>query len=245
MLRALGCLSEASPAWGALLLAFAALNILYGNLMALRQTEVKRLLAYSSIAQVGYMLLGFGVALAYGIKDGAAGGFFHLFNHAMMKGLAFLAAGALLYALHVSRGSHKPLVVEDLNGAARRYPVTAFALSVAVLGLGGLPPLSGFMSKWQIFLAGAEVRSTPLLWLIIFAGVNSVLSLGYYAPMVNRMFRRKPSEAVLEGKPVAALMALPILVLTLITVAVGFWPSLVTWLSEPAAVSLLAAFGLP
>ena len=61
--------------------------------MALRQTEVKRLLAYSSLAQVGYMLLGFGIALAYGIKDGAAGGFFHLFNHAVMKGLAFLAAG--------------------------------------------------------------------------------------------------------------------------------------------------------
>ena len=135
-------------------------------------------------------------------------------------------------------------MLEDLNGAARRYPVTAFALSVAVLGLGGLPPLSGFMSKWQIFLAGAEVRSTPLLWLIIFAGINSVFSLGYYAPMVNRMFRRKPSEAVLEGRPVAALMALPILVLTLVTVAVGFWPSLVTWLSEPAAASLLAAFGL-
>ena len=108
MLRALGCLSEASPAWGALLLAFAALNMLYGNLMALRQTEVKRLLAYSSLAQVGYMLLGFGIALAYGIKDGAQGGFFHIFNHAVMKSLAFLAAGSLLYALHLSRGSHKP-----------------------------------------------------------------------------------------------------------------------------------------
>jgi proton-translocating NADH-quinone oxidoreductase chain N len=244
MLRALGCLSEASTAWGALLLAFAALNIFYGNLMALRQIEVKKLLAYSSIAQVGYMLLGFGVALAYGIRDGAAGGFFHLFNHAVMKGLAFLAAGALLYALHISKGSHQPLVLDDLNGAARRYPVTAFALSVALLGLGGLPPLSGFMSKWQIFLAGAEVRSTPLLWLIIFAGLNSVLSLAYYAPMVNRLFRREPSTAVLQGSPVAALMALPLLVLTLFTVTVGFWPSLVTWLSEPAAVSLLAAFGL-
>ena len=244
MLRALGCLSEASPAWGALLLAFAALNMIYGNLMALRQTEVKRLLAYSSLAQVGYMLLGFGIALAYGIKDGAQGGFFHIFNHAVMKSLAFLAAGSLLYALHVSRGSHKPLVLDDLNGAAQRYPVTAFALSVALLGLGGLPPLSGFMSKWQIFLAGAEVRSTPLLWLVIFAGLNSVLSLGYYAPMVNRLFRREPSETVLKGNPIAALMALPVLLLTLGTIVLGFWPSLLNWLLEPAALALLASFGL-
>jgi formate hydrogenlyase subunit 3/multisubunit Na+/H+ antiporter MnhD subunit len=226
------------------LLGFAALNMLFGNLMALRQTEVKRMLAYSSLAQVGYMLLGFGVALAYGIQDGAAGGFFHLFNHAVMKGLAFLAAGALLYALHISRGSHKPLVLDDLNGASQRYPVTAFALSVALLGLGGLPPLSGFMSKWQIFLAGAEVRSTPLLWLVIFAGLNSVLSLGYYAPIINRLYRREPSAVVMQGSPVAALMGLPLLLLTLIMVAVGFWPSLVTWLTTPAAQGLLASFGL-
>jgi proton-translocating NADH-quinone oxidoreductase chain N len=244
MLRALGCLSEASPAWGALLLGFAALNMIYGNLMALRQTEVKRLLAYSSLAQVGYMLLGFGIALSYGIKDGAQGGFFHIFNHAVMKGLAFLAAGSLLYALHLSRGSHKPLVLDDLNGAAQRYPVTAFALSVALLGLGGLPPFSGFMSKWQIFLAGAEVRSTPMLWLVIFAGLNSVLSLGYYAPIVNRLFRREPSDTVLNGSPIAALMALPVMLLTLGTIVLGVWPSLLNWLLEPAALALLASFGL-
>lgn len=244
MLRALGALSSASSAWGALLLAFGALNMVVGNLMALRQTEVKRLLAYSSIAQVGYMLLGFGVALAYGIVDGAAGGFFHLFNHAVMKGLAFLGAGALLYTLHLAKGDHSPLVLDDINGAARRYPLTAFGLSVALLGLGGLPPLSGFMSKWQIFVAGAEVRSTPLLWLILFAGLNSVLSLAYYAPIVNRLYRREPSPAVLQGKPVAALMGLPIILLTLITIAVGFWPSLMTWLNEPAAQGLLRSFGV-
>lgn len=244
MLRSLGALAEASQAWGALLLAFAALNMLIGNLMALRQTEVKRLLAYSSVAQMGYMLLGFGVALAYGIQDGAAGGFFHLFNHAVMKGLAFLAAGVLLYSLHIARGSHAALTLDDLNGASRRYPITAFALSIALLGLGGLPPLSGFMSKWQIFLAGAEVRSTPLLWLVIFAGLNSVLSLGYYAPMVSRLYRREPSPAVLQGAPAPVVMALPVVLLTLATVVVGFWPAILTWLTQPAAQSLLAAFGM-
>lgn len=243
MLRALGGLAAASPAWGPLLLAFGALNMLVGNLMALRQKEVKRLLAYSSVAQVGYMLVGFGLAAAYGIFDGAAGGFFHLFNHAVMKGLAFLAAGTLLYSLHIANHNHGPLVLDDLNGAARRYPLTAFALSVAVLALGGLPPLSGFMSKWQIVVAGATVRSTPVLWLVIFTGINSVLSLAYYAPLVNRMYRREPSSSVLAGKPVAALMALPLVVLTLLAVLPGFWPSLLNWLTGPAAASLLHGFG--
>lgn len=244
LLRALGALSGLTPAWGALLLGFGALNMLAGNLLALRQTEVKRMLAYSSVAQVGYMLVGFGIALAYGIADGAAGAFFHFFNHAMMKGLAFLGAGSLLYALHLARGDHHPLVLDDLNGASRRYPTTAFALSIALLALGGLPPLSGFMSKWQIFLAGGEARSTPLLWLMIFAGLNSVLSLAYYAPLVNRLYRREPSEAVKEGKPVAALMALPLLILVLVVVALGFWPAPAAQLTGPAANALLAAFGL-
>jgi len=243
LLRAIGALQEVSAAWGALVLAFGVLNMLVGNLMALRQTEVKRLLAYSSVAQVGYMLIGFGVAIAYGLADGAAGGFFHIFNHAVLKGLAFLAAGALLYAIHLSRGKHNPLVLDDLNGAAQRYPLSALAFSIAVLGLGGLPPLAGFMSKWQIFVSGAEVRSTPLLWLVIFAGLNSVLSLAYYAPLVNRLYRREPSEAVKAGMPAAVAFALPLLILTLLAVLPGFWPSLLTWLTGPAAASLLASFG--
>ncbi|MEJ5314786.1 MULTISPECIES: complex I subunit 5 family protein [Anaerolinea] len=243
LLRALGTLSQASPAWGALLLGFGAINILIGNLMALRQEEVKRMLAYSSVAQVGYMLLGFGVAMSYGIADGAEGGFYHLFNHALMKGLAFLAVGAFLYALYITKGSHAPLMVSDLDGASKKYPLTAFALSIALLALGGLPPLAGFVSKWQIFVAGAEVRSTPLLWLIIFAGLNSVLSLGYYAPLINRMYRNQPSEVVQAGQPIAVLISLPLLILTLAIVAIGFFPGWMVPLNASAASSLLMAFG--
>ena len=111
--------------------------MLLGNLMALRQTQVKRLLAYSSVSHMGYMLLGFGVAIGFGLSNGAAGGFFHLINHALMKGLAFLAAGALLYSLHLARGEpRRRSRVDDLNGAANRYPLAALALSIAVLAPG-------------------------------------------------------------------------------------------------------------
>ncbi len=242
MLRSLGCLAPASTTWGAMLLAFGALNMIVGNLMALRQTQVKRMFAYSSVSHMGYMLLGFGVAVGYGVANGAAGGFFHLFNHALMKGLAFMAAGALLYSLHIAHGRHDPLTVHDLNGAANKYPVTALALSVAVLALGGLPPLSGFMSKWQIFVAGFETRSAGVEVLVIFAAVNSVLSLAYYAPLVNRMYRHEPSPVVAAGTPVSFLMGAPLVVLTLLVVLLGFWPGLMDFVTHPAAVHLVSIF---
>jgi formate hydrogenlyase subunit 3/multisubunit Na+/H+ antiporter MnhD subunit len=240
MLRTLGAL--AGP-WGALLLAFGAINMLIGNLMALGQREVKRLLAYSSLAHVGYMLLGIGVALSLGSVGGAQGGLFHLVTHGMMKGLAFLAAGALLYTLNLQRGDHAALTVDDLSGAAVRYPLVALCLSLAVLGLGGLPPLAGFMSKWQVFAAGFQTHNLAVGLLVVFAGLNSVLSLAYYAPLVNAVYRRQPSPAVLAGGRLPLGLSAPLLVLGLAVVAIGVWPSLMTWLTAPAAAALLSGFG--
>ncbi|MHB1482344.1 MAG: complex I subunit 5 family protein [Bellilinea sp.] len=243
LLRVLGALNAVTVSWGALLLGFAAINMLVGNLMALRQVQVKRLLAYSSLSHMGYILLGIGVGMAFGTEYAAAGGFFHILTHAMMKGLAFLAAGAFLYCLHQANGNHDSLVLDDLNGASRKYPLAAFAFSVAVLALGGLPPLAGFMSKWQIFVGGFQTKDGLIMTLVIFAGLNSVLSLGYYAPIVNRLYRNTPAEIVENGKPVPFLMTVPLVLLTLGVVILGFWPSLVNWITIPAAQSLLMLFG--
>jgi proton-translocating NADH-quinone oxidoreductase chain N len=243
LLRALGALFAVSQLWGVFLLVFAALNMLLGNLMALRQTQVKRLLAFSSLSHMGYIVLGIGCAFAFGAPNAAAGGFFHVITHGLMKGLAFLAAGALLYAVYIANGKHQPLMVDDLDGAATRYPLAAFTLSVALLGLGGIPPLAGFMSKWQIFVGGFETRQTWAIVLVIFAALNSVLSLGYYAPLINRMYRHQPSSRIESGQPVSAWMNAALLILTLGVVVLGFWPSLVSWLTQPAAQSLLALLG--
>jgi formate hydrogenlyase subunit 3/multisubunit Na+/H+ antiporter MnhD subunit len=224
------------------LLGFGCLNILLGNLMALRQTQVKRLLAYSSLAHMGYMLLGFGFSMGFNIIEGAQGSFFHMMTHAMMKGLAFLAAGALMYALYLSRGDHSPLTLEDLNGASRRYPLTAFAFSVAVLGLGGLPPMAGFMSKWQILLAGVGTQNTIMLIIVAFAAINSVVSLAYYAPMVNRIYRREPSEAVLNGTPINWQMALPMVLMVAVIIAMGVYPKAVEFMTSNAAYGIMSIF---
>lgn len=239
LLRALAALAAVTVSWGALLMGFGALNMLAGNLLALRQTQVKRLLAFSSLSHVGYMLLGLGIGVYFGQAAGAQGGLFHLLNHGLMKGLAFLAAGALLYALHTAAGDHSPLTIPDLAGAARRYPLAALALSLAVLGLGGLPPLAGFMSKWQILVAGVATRNPVVYGLVAFAALNSVLSLAYYAPLVNVVYRREPSAAVRRGRPLPAAMGLPLVLLGLAVVAVGVWPGLLGWLTEPAGAAAL------
>jgi NADH:ubiquinone oxidoreductase subunit 2 (subunit N) len=165
-----------------------------------------------------------------------------MLNHGLMKGLAFLAAGALLYTLHIATGDHGPLTVSDLAGASRRYPLAALGLSVAVLGLGGLPPLAGFMSKWQILVAGFATHSPVIDALIVFAALNSVLSLAYYAPLVNAVYRQEPSAAVQRGQPMPFVMGIPLLLMALAVVAVGVWPGLMRWLTGPASEALLAAF---
>lgn len=243
LLRVLAALAGVSLSWGALLMGFGALNILAGNLLALRQTQVKRLLAYSSLSHLGYIFLGLGIGIYAGQAAGAQGGLFHLLTHGLMSGLAFLAGGALLYALYATARDRGALTIADLAGAAQRYPLAALALSLAVLGLGGLPPLAGFMSKWQIFVAGFATRNLLIGALIVFAALNSALSLAYYAPLVNAVYRQQPSAAVRSGQPMPAAMRAPLVVLALAVVAIGVWPGLVQWLTGPAGATIVAAFG--
>ncbi len=242
ILRSLSLTGKVGGNWGLLLLVFGCLNILVGNLMALRQTEVKRLLAYSSIAHVGYMLVGFGFAFLYGQGNGASGGFFHLITHSLMKGLAFLCVGALMYVLFIANGKHGTLMLQDLNGISRKYPLVAFCLSAALLSLGGIPPLAGFMSKWQILVAGAATNNGWMWAVVVFIGLNSVLSLAYYAPMINRMYRRDQSEIVQLGKAVPWEMVVPIVLLTAGIVVIGIWPTSMQFLTDTAMNTLMYFF---
>jgi len=243
ILRACAPLADASlaPRLGTLLMLAGALNMLAGNLLALRQVQVKRMLAFSSIAQVGYMAFGFGVALGAGTGDGAAGAYFHLLNHGLMKGLAFVAAGAFLFALRP--GAHAPLLIADLAGAAGAHRPAAWALSVALLGLGGLPPLAGFMSKWQVLAAGFATAQPLAAVLAVFGILNSVLSLAYYAPVVGMLYRHAPSDAVRGGGRIPARVNVLLVALAVAIIAIGLWPPLLRRLVEPAAAALLASLG--
>ncbi len=238
LLRVLSVLNNVAS-WGLLLAGFGALNMLYGNLVALKQTQIKRLLAFSSLSHMGYILLGFGFAIDSGLFLGAQGAFFHIINHGIMKGLAFLAAGVFIFIEHHHTGKQSPLLINDLAGMARRYPIPALALSLAVLGLGGLPPLAGFMSKWQIFLGGFEIQRGWASGLVIFAALNSVLSLAYYAPLVNTLYRQTPSTPEREKIKIPVAILTPLLILSLLVIVFGLLPGLMDWLTYPAAQALV------
>jgi len=160
----------------------ALVTMTVGNISALTQKSMTRLLAYSSIAQAGYILIGF-VAFANAPGSSAAvlgltGTVFHVINHAVMKGAAFLAAA--LVVLQLKRADLKAY-----DGLGKRMPITAFTLAVAFLGLAGVPPLSGFWSKLILVLS---VANGPYTWLALAAILNSAFSLGYYAWIIKRMY---------------------------------------------------------
>jgi multicomponent Na+:H+ antiporter subunit D len=99
------------------------------------------------------------------------------------------------------------------------------------------------MSKWQILAAGFATGNLLIYGLVAFVALNSVLSLAYYAPVVNVVYRRQPSTAVLHGQPVPVTMNLPLILLGTAVVVIGVWPQMVNWLTAPAGAALLAAFG--
>jgi formate hydrogenlyase subunit 3/multisubunit Na+/H+ antiporter MnhD subunit len=243
LLRALAALAGVSPSWGLLLMGAGVLNACLGNLLALRQSQVKRLLACSSLAHLGYILLGVGIAVRAGEVAGAQGGLFHFLTHGLMTALAFLAIGALTYGVRPTPADPRPLLAADLYGTARRYPLAALALSVALLGLGGLPPLAGFMSEWQIFAAGFATRDPLASALVVVAALNVLLSLAYYTPLVATVYRQQPSRAIAQGRPLPTAMHVPLAALALAVVALGVWPALIRGITAPAGAALLAAFG--
>lgn len=223
------------PSFAGLLLLFGLVNMIVGNLLALRQRNLKRLLAYSSLPHIGYMLFGIGIGLFTGTPDGIQSGLFQMLNHGLMKGLAFLGAGALLHALHHQSGIYRPLRIDDLNGAARRAPLASLALVLALLSLVGIPPLAGFMSKWQIFAAGMASGSLLLIFLTFIAAVNTLFSLAYYLPVVNAVFRSGDSGEV--QLPITE--QIPLLVLSTALVVIGMVPEALNWLTQPASFVLL------
>ena len=182
------------------LAVLALLTMTLGNVAALTQKSMTRLLAYSSIAQAGYILVGF-VAYAYSQQTssdfaqatiGMTGSLFHVLNHAIMKGVAFL--GAALVMLELKRGD-----VQAYNGLAKRMPFTAFTIAVAFLALAGVPPLNGFWSKLLLFLS---VINGPFAWLAVAGILNSAFSLGYYAWVIRRMYIDDPESPQRVNEPI-------------------------------------------
>ena len=211
--------------------ALALVTMTVGNISALTQKSMTRLLAYSSIAQAGYMLIGF-VAFSNAPGTTAAslgltGTIFHVINHAAMKGVAFLAAA--LVVLQLKRAD-----LGAYDGLGKRMPITAFTLTVAFLGLAGVPPLSGFWSKLILILS---VANGPYAWLALAAILNSAFSLGYYAWIVKRMYLDEGESSDKVKEPFWFVLVFAVLVGLII--GIGLFPQQAISFASSAAANVL------
>jgi NADH-quinone oxidoreductase subunit N len=168
-----------APGWAPVIAVVAALSMILGNLVAIVQTSVKRLLAYSAIAHAGYMLLG---VMAHNGQSLAS-----LMYYAVTYGLTTLGAFGVVAVVEDQMGNDK---LSSFAGLSRRSPVVSFCMLIFMLSLAGIPPLAGFFGKFYVF--SAAVNSDPqnlgLLWLVILALAMSAVSLYYYLQVLKQIY---------------------------------------------------------
>ena len=160
----------------------ASVTIIYGSIAALVQSDIKRRLAYSTVSQISYIILG--TALAG--PSATIGGLVHLVHQGLMKITLFFCAGALTEEIGVSK-------VHELDGAGRRMPWTMLAFTIAALGMIGVPPVAGFISKWYLGIGGLQAGQT---WVLLVLAGSSLLNAGYFLPLIYRAWFRPPPVGV-------------------------------------------------
>ena len=214
-----------SSEWGIAFAVLAVLGMTVGNVLAIPQSNIKRMLAYSSIAQAGYLMLGLatmGLAAQTNVR-GQTGLLFFLAGYAATNLGAFFAAIAISEKI----GSDE---IADFAGMGKRSPWLALALSFCLISLIGIPPTAGFMAKF--FLFGAAVQQN-LLWLVIIAVVNSVISAYYYLRVVKVMWLNEPKVEVTVPSSKALIVATGIS--CLVVLLLGLVPNFVMGLAQIAA----------
>ena len=189
-----------------LIMSIGVASMLIGVLLALLQTDVKRLLAYHSISQMGYILLGIGL----GTKLGLAGGLYHLVNHTMFKGLLFLCMGAVIY----STGTRK---LDNLGGLWKRMPITTSTCIIAALAISGIPPFNGFASK--TVLAEAVANYNFVLKFVMM--VTATLTFASFLKLISYTFFGELKKQLITVKEAPLLMQLPMIVLAILCVLLG------------------------
>jgi multicomponent Na+:H+ antiporter subunit D len=210
---------------GQILMLLAVAAILVASLVAIFQNNVKRMLAYSSVAQIGYIILGISLASS----DGVTAGMLHLFNHALIKCALFLAMGCIFLRL----GS---VELQDMHGLARQMPWTMAAFVAGGLSLVGLPLTAGFISKWYLVSAVLVEGYWPLAVLVL---VSSLLALIYIWRVVEAAYFNVPGAAMHRVKEAPASMLIPAWLLIGTNLYVGINASLITDIAHQGADILI------
>jgi hydrogenase-4 component F len=219
------------PRWPALAIFVVALGVftmVLGIVMALVQDDLKRLLAYSSVSQIGYVVAGVGL----GTYLGCYGGLFHLLNHALIKALLFMCVGALIYATGARR-------ISELAGIRERMPITSACFVIGALAIAGLPPFNGFLSKLTVYLALARAG---MWWALAIAVAAGLLTMVVLLRAARTVFWGHAPASAAAVREVPATMWVPMVVLAAACVVLGVFPRLSFPLLDRAA-TVLATLG--
>jgi multicomponent Na+:H+ antiporter subunit D len=220
--------------FGYVLSWFALFTMIFGNLMALTQKDLKRLLAFSSIVNVGYIVFGLSVGVMPNVPAEAAyfsvtGALFQMTTHMLAKGMLFLCSGVFLHSIH-SRD------LDQLRGIGRRMPFTMFCFAIGALSLIGVPPLVGFYSKffiiWGSVLAGGYVAAAILV-------VNSAFSVAYYLRIIQILAFADPSPEAATAPKAPRSMRFSIGILTVFIIGMGLFPQFFLTVANVAAEAAL------
>jgi NADH-quinone oxidoreductase subunit M len=210
------------------LIGFATFTMVYGGIMALAQKDTKRLFAYSSISQMGYIFFG----LATFTLFGTVGSTFHIVSHALAKGTLFMVAGILMTQI----GHHKGREVKKLGGLALKMPITTIVALIAALSLAGTPPLAGFMSEWQVFQGGLQMGDPLGIVAVIFAIASTALTATYVLLFMKDVFLGPEQEEFKDITDPAPSMWIPLVVLAILSFVIGILPvSVLTFLTDAIA----------
>lgn len=227
---------------GVAVCVLAVLTMTIGNLLALNQKDLRRTLAYSSVAQMGYILLGFGIGIQYGTALGFEAGLLYLIAYSVMKAGAFLAAD--LFAGAAGSGE-----TAKMRGIAARHPVVGVSFALFILGLIGVPATVGFLGKLLVFEAGMATNTVGGVLLALILAANSALSLGYYVPILSTLaFQGReaahatPAAAADGGEErLPASTSIAVVLLAGATVYLGLFPqTLFDWITH--AIQVLGPF---
>ncbi|MBN2013556.1 MAG: monovalent cation/H+ antiporter subunit D family protein [Candidatus Altiarchaeota archaeon] len=198
-----------------------ALAIIVGAVFAISQTDIKRMLAYSSVSQIGYIVLGIGLSNPIGLT----GGILHILHHAFMKGCLFLAVGAIIYRTGIRD-------IFDFQGIGRKMPYTMLAFSIAALSMVGIPPLCGFFSKWFLVLGAIESKSWKVFFSLVILS-SSLLNAGYFFRILERTWFGESPYSQRDEAPIS--MLLPTLTLAAGCILLG----VLIFVSHPFIVSIV------
>jgi multicomponent Na+:H+ antiporter subunit D len=210
-----------------LIVVLSIAAMIVASFIAVFETDLKRMLAYSSVAQIGYITLGIGLAN----QAGLTGGLTHIINHALMKSALFLAVGAMFYRVGTVQ-------LKELAGIGRKMPLTTAVFAIAGFGLVGTPGTAGFISKWYLAVGALDKGWWVLLFFIV---GSSLIALIYIGRVLEAAWLREPTPQIADARDPPISMMLPMIALAIATIYAGFDTEWTAGLAGSAAKSLLGA----